>query len=185
MRPEIVEYSGDWPERFDALVTTLRDALGPLALRIDHIGSTSVPGLCAKDVIDVQVTVAELDADALTPRFIAAGFRPRPAIVGDHVPPGASNDPDEWRKLYFDTPERGVHIHVRRGGVANQRYPLLFRDYLRAHPDAAAAYGQLKRRLAALCDDTGSYADAKDPVCDLIMQAAERWADETAWSPTV
>ena len=60
---------------------------------------------------------------------------------------------------------------------------MLFRDYLRSHPDGAEAYGQLKQRLAALCEDTGTYADAKDPVCDLIMQAAERWAAETDWEP--
>ena len=63
-----------------------------------------------------------------------------------------------------------------------KRYPLLFRDYLRAHRNAAEAYGLLKQRLAELCSDTGVYADAKDPVCDLIMQSAEVWADETNWS---
>ena len=183
MRPEIVDYDQGWPAEFEAIACRLREALGPLALRIDHIGSTSVPGLCAKDVIDVQVTVAELHDPVLTPRMTGAGLRARPAITGDHVPPGASDHPDEWRKLYFDAPESRIHIHVRRDGAANQRYAILFRDYLRAHPDAAAAYGQLKRRLAAVCSDTASYADAKDPVCDLIMHAAEVWAVGTGWQP--
>ena len=181
MRPEIVEYRFDWPERFGALETRLRDALGPLALRVDHIGSTSVPGLCAKDVIDIQVTVAELDRDAIDARMVDAGFRGRPTIVGDHRPPGAPEDPDEWRKLYFDTEDRTVHVHVRQAGRANQRYPILFRDYLRAHSEAAEAYGQLKQRLAVLCEDTRVYADAKDPVCDIIMQSAEEWARRTGW----
>ena len=112
-----------------------------------------------------------------------AGFRSRPDIVRDHVPPGADPDPDHWRKRYFDTEDGRVHVHIRRSGRSNQRYPLLFRDYLRAHPHAAEAYGQLKRRLAAICDDTGTYADAKDPVCDIIMQSAEEWAARTNWTP--
>ena len=70
---------------------------------------------------------------------------------------------------------------MRERGRANQRYPVLFRDYLRAHPNAAEAYGRLKRRLAVLCEDTMTYADAKDPVCDIIMQAAEGWAVKTDW----
>jgi GrpB-like predicted nucleotidyltransferase (UPF0157 family) len=183
VRPEIVEYRDDWRARFEAIAAGLRDALGPLALRVDHIGSTSVPGLCAKDVIDVQVTVAELDAAAITTVMEQAGLRSRPAVVGDHRPPGGSEDPDDWRKLYFDTVERHVHVHVRQAGRPNQRYPLLFRDYLRAHPPAAEAYGQLKQRLAVLCENADVYADAKDPVCDIIMQAAEEWADRTGWRP--
>jgi GrpB-like predicted nucleotidyltransferase (UPF0157 family) len=183
VRPEIVEYRDDWPAAFGRVAARLRDALGPLALRVDHIGSTSVPGLCAKDVIDVQVTVASLDEEAIRPAIEGAGFRSRPTIVRDHVPPGAPDDEDEWRKLYFDTEDGGVHIHVRRDGRANQRYPILFRDYLRAHRNAAEAYGRLKRQLAALCPDTGVYADAKDPVCDLIIQAAEVWAADVEWAP--
>jgi GrpB-like predicted nucleotidyltransferase (UPF0157 family) len=182
VRPQIVEYRPEWPRRFDELAGRLCDALGPLALRIDHIGSTSVRGLCAKDVIDVQVTVAELEAEALRPAIEQAGFRSRPTIVRDHVPPGADDDEDDWRKLYFDTEDDGVHIHVRRDGRANQRYPILFRDYLRAHPDAAEAYGRLKRQLATLCPDTRMYSEAKDPACDLIIQAAEVWAASTSWS---
>jgi GrpB-like predicted nucleotidyltransferase (UPF0157 family) len=183
VRPEIVEHREDWRARFEDIASRLHDALGPLALRIDHIGSTSVPGLCAKDVIDVQVTVAALDADTILRVVEDVGLRSRPAIVGDHVPPGGSDDPDDWRKLYFDTEDRGLHVHVRRAGAENQRYALLFRDYLRAHPHAAEAYGRAKQRLAALCEDTGVYADAKDPVCDLIMQGAEMWAAQSRWAP--
>ena len=63
-------------------------------------------------------------------------------------------------------------------GRANTRYALLFRDFLRTHPDEATAYAELKRRLAAIAPDSGTYADAKDPVCDLIYFAAERWASD-------
>jgi GrpB-like predicted nucleotidyltransferase (UPF0157 family) len=74
-----------------------------------------------------------------------------------------------------------VNVHVRIHERANQRYALLFRDYLRAHPDAARAYAQVKAGIAALAPDTGRYADAKDPVCDLIYDAAEVWARDVDW----
>jgi GrpB-like predicted nucleotidyltransferase (UPF0157 family) len=116
--------------RVRALAHTHRRCLGPRALRIDHIGSTSVPGLAAKDVIDIQVTVANLaDADPLT----VAGFRAQP-FLEDHRPPGVKGDPREWQKRFFNFPEgeRRGNVHVRVEGRENQRYALLFRDYLRA-----------------------------------------------------
>jgi len=174
-----------WAEEFEQIAARVKNALGSAALRIDHIGSTSIPGLSAKDVIDIQVTVAELDADQLTAALSRLGFRDRPGSRTDHVPPGAgATEASYWTKLYFREPtgEREMHIHVRRAGRANQRYPLLFRDYLRSHPDVAASYAAFKERLAALQIDTGVYADIKDPVCDLIMAGAERWATETAWT---
>lgn len=76
-----------------------------------------------------------------------------------------------------------MNVHVRVAGRPNQRYPLLFRDYLRAHADAAAAYARLKRRIADLGIDKGVYADVKDPACDLILIAAEGWAEQTGWVP--
>jgi GrpB-like predicted nucleotidyltransferase (UPF0157 family) len=175
-----------WPHQFQDIGARLRAELGGQALRIDHIGSTAVAGLAAKDVIDVQVTVAMLDLDQLRPAFERAGLphhTRNPSL--DHRPPGASGPDADWSKLFFARPpgERRVHVHVRAAGRPNQRYPLLFRDYLRAHPTAAAAYGELKLRLAALGLDSGVYADVKDPACDLIMVAAEAWAAPTRWQP--
>jgi GrpB-like predicted nucleotidyltransferase (UPF0157 family) len=188
-RAEIVPPSPAWPAAFRAIGAALRESLGPLALRIDHIGSTSVPGLAAKDVIDVQVTVAALDLPALAPGFLGAGFVPAPDNPRhDHRPPGDISTDDDWAKLYFHPVPgafggRRIHMHVRAAGRANQRYALLFRDYLRAHPSAADAYAELKRRLAALGLDTAVYAEVKDPACDLIMHAAEPWAARTGWQP--
>lgn len=180
-RPEIVDYDPSWPSRFAEMETRVREALGARALRIDHIGSTAVPGLCAKNVIDVQVTVAHLDS-GITPAMERIGLRSRPAIVRDHVPPREIDAAEEWSKLYFDTEDDTAHVHVRPSGRQNQRYALLFRDYLRAHPSTAGAYGEFKRRLATLCEDTLTYAQAKDPVCDIIMAAANEWAHRTGWS---
>jgi GrpB-like predicted nucleotidyltransferase (UPF0157 family) len=188
-RAEIVAPSPGWPAEFAAVAAALRAALGELALRIDHIGSTAVPGLAAKDVVDVQVTVAALDGAALAPGFAHAGFRPAPDNPRrDHRPPGAAGPDADWAKLFFRPAAgafggRPINLHVRVAGRANQRYALLFRDYLRAHPLAAQAYGELKRRLAGLGLDTAVYAEVKDPACDLILLAAEPWADRTRWQP--
>jgi GrpB-like predicted nucleotidyltransferase (UPF0157 family) len=184
-RVEIVNASRSWPDEFRRIGHDLRTCLGELALRIDHIGSTSVPGLSAKDVIDVQVTVAALDRDQLAPAFERAGFLHQPDNLGrDHRPPGAQGPDQDWAKLFFSPvpDKRASHVHVRMEGLPNQRYALLFRDYLRAHPAAAAAYAELKRRLAALEIDRRVYAEVKDPACDIIIAAAEEWCMRTGWT---
>ncbi len=184
-RIEIVDPRPGWADEFRQLARPLREALGELAARIDHIGSTSVAGLPAKDVIDIQVTVANLDAAALAGALRPLGYTLREDVTGDHVPPGGDPAPEQWTKLYFRAPEdqRHTHLHVRQAGRANQRYPILFRDYLRATPAASGAYAQIKYALARLHpDDMDAYYDVKDPVCDLIIQAAEIWAVQTGWS---
>jgi GrpB-like predicted nucleotidyltransferase (UPF0157 family) len=181
-RVSIVEPKSGWPTEFETIANAVREALGDEALRIDHIGSTAVRGLPAKDVIDIQVTVAALDRDRLVPLLARAGFVDR-EIGEDHRPPGAGGPDEDWRKLFFQPRTgRAVNLHVRVAGRPNQRYPLLFRDYLRSHSDAVAAYARLKRGLAALGIDRGVYADVKDPACDLILVAAEDWAARTHWS---
>lgn len=176
----IEPYAERWADEFSRHARRLREVLGERALRIDHIGSTAVPGLAAKDRIDIQVTVVDLaDANPLGD----AGFGEF-APVADHRPPGAEGDETDWQKRFFtDTgDERHANVHVRVDGRANQRYALLFRDYLRENPPAAAAYAELKRRLAAELRDVRHYADVKDPACDLIMVAAEDWARLTGWN---
>lgn len=179
---EIVEPRAEWPREYARFAAILRAGLGPLAVRIDPIGSTAVPGLAAKDVIDIQVTVASLD-DSVAAAIAGLGFVRYPGVDRDHVPPGALRDDAEWRKLLFVEPagERRVHLHVRQCGRANQRYALLFRDYLIARPAAAAAYAELKRRLAANLADPRTYPDVKDPAVDLIYLAAEEWAERVGW----
>jgi GrpB-like predicted nucleotidyltransferase (UPF0157 family) len=173
----IQEYDQSWPEVFERIRASLATILGPLALRIDHIGSTSVPGMAAKEVIYVQITVEAVTAE-VTERLIDAGYRHKPHVTHHHVPAGADADPELWRKLFFIQPdgERRVNLHVRAAGRPNQRYPLLFRDYLRAHPDAAKTIARIKRELAArFPHDIGAYYAVKDPVYDLIWRAAQAW----------
>jgi GrpB-like predicted nucleotidyltransferase (UPF0157 family) len=76
-----------------------------------------------------------------------------------------------------------MNVHVRAAGRPNQRFALLCRDFLRAHPATATAYGLFKQRLATVGIDSAIYAEIKDPVFDLIVQAAETWATTTAWQP--
>lgn len=179
----IVPYRVAWPEEFSQLGAVLRQALGGLAVRIDHIGSTSVPGLAAKDILDVQITVQDLD-HSIERRMKRAGFERLEGIWRDHVPPGAPATESEWTKWMFRpaSAQRPANIHVRLAGRLNQRYPLLFRDYLRTHPSAAEAYAQVKRALAKYhADDQDAYYDVKDPVCDIIMCSAEEWGAATHW----
>ena len=178
---EIVPYQENWPSEFQAIATSLRRALGELALRIDHIGSTSVPGLPAKDVIDIQITVAALD-DRVRSAMATLGYT---QLEGrrDHCPPNLGGPDTEWEKLLFLPPpgQRRTHTHVRVQERANQRYALLFRDYLRAHPATAEAYAELRRRLAQFLADPETYPEVKDPAVDLIYLAAEDWAAATNW----
>ncbi|NKB67576.1 MAG: GrpB family protein [Candidatus Latescibacteria bacterium] len=190
---EIIPYQIRWPEEFAAIGAHLRQLLGRRARRIDHIGSTSVPGLGSKDIIDLQLTLDSFAdfAGQIQAPLEAAGFVLRPHTLADHRPddqrsPGTFAYDPEWEKRYLrERPgDRVLHMHVRVQGRKNQRYALLFRDYLRAHPQAAAAYQAFKMRLAKLVgDDRVAYPDTKDPVCDLIIQAAEMWAAATAWTP--
>lgn len=182
----IVPYDPQWPLEFRRLGLPLREVLGDLAERIDHIGSTAVPGLAAKDVIDIQVTVVTLDANTLTQVLAPLGYTLVEGISGDHLPPGRNDPPQEWSKLFFRAPQeqRRTNLHIRQAGRANQRYALLFRDYLRADNHVREAYEQIKETLARLHpDDLDAYYDVKDPVCDLIMAAAERWASATNYAP--
>jgi len=181
---EIIPYQERWPSELQAIAIPLRNGLGELALRIDHIGSTSVPGLAAKDIIDVQITVAALDS-AVVSAMGALSYSQLAHITRDHRPPNMSSAETEWEKLFFRPPlaQRPTNLHVRVQGRANQRFALLFRDYLRTHPATAAAYAELKRRLAKSLADPQTYPEVKDPAVDLIYFAAEDWAAATGWQP--
>jgi GrpB-like predicted nucleotidyltransferase (UPF0157 family) len=167
-------------------VADLAGALGADARRIDHIGSTAVPGLAAKDTIDLQLAVVDLELvdRRLTATLVGLGYTPT-AICRDHQPAGApATEPGAWAKRLFQRrahPGGAVNLHVRREGAANERFARLFRDFLRAHDDLLPAYGEFKRRVALLAPDTAAYAEVKDPVVDLVVAMAARWAAATDW----
>ncbi len=179
----IVPYNPAWPELFMAIAQPIRQGMGNNALAIHHIGSTSVPGLAAKDIVDIQVTVKELDK-AVVSILEQLGFVFLEHITGDHRPPGRNEIPEaELTKLFFTKrTEPRANLHIRVAGTFNQNYPLLCRDYLRATPFAAQAYMVVKQQLAKYFPhDMDAYYDIKDPVFDILMEGAYLWAKETGW----
>jgi GrpB-like predicted nucleotidyltransferase (UPF0157 family) len=176
-----------WVREYETVAARVQTVLGATLTRVDHIGSTSVPGLGAKDILDVQATVGnQAMLDKAFGELTDAGWRacsPR----REHRVPGMPGDAGQWVKRLVNEPagERRVNLHIRVDGRANQRYALLFREYLRAYPATAKAYGQFKRLTAELpFKDVGDYADIEDPVCDLIYLPAEEWAARTGWAPS-
>lgn len=163
-----------WASEYSTLRAKIA-SVAPAHSQIDHIGSTSVPNLDAKNIIDIQLSVvslAEVDIDALQ----KIGYDVSKTAKVDHCPPGMKLEDRELQKLFFKHKERPSHLHVREIGRFNQTYPLLCRDYLRSHPQAAAAYAEIKRQLAKkFPEDEDSYYDVKDPVFDLIMEGAREW----------
>ena len=184
---QVLPYDEAWPLRAEAELRTLTDTLGDLVLHAAHIGSTSIPAMAAKDVLDLQLSVWDLDeaAAAFDGPLAGLGYRRLP-YESDHVPAGDDSDPALWAKRYWrrrDHPGGDVNLHVRVVGSPNERLALLFRDYLRAHPPAIAAYGEFKRVLAGAVGGIEPYTEVKDPVVDLVIAVAEEWANEVGWQP--
>jgi GrpB-like predicted nucleotidyltransferase (UPF0157 family) len=171
---EIVDYDPAWPVLFAELGQTLRAALGAVALRIDHIGSTAVPGLAAKPVIDVQISVAAFEPiEAFRDPLEQLGYVYR-------------SDNLERTKRYFReaSGRRRTHLHVRRAGSFSQQIPLLVRDYLRCHAPVAAEFATAKRHLAGQFPfDGAGYTDAKGPYVWEIIRRADEWAQLQGWEP--
>ncbi len=178
-RIEIKSHRTNWRSDFKRIARALQPLLPENAI-IHHIGSTAVPGLAAKDIIDIQITVDRLDHFPIA-RFAASGFRHVPDRR-DHAPPGILLTIGDLSKLFFKVDEPTGHIHVRERGRFNQRYALLCRDYLRTHPSASAAYQMVKIELAQrFPDDPNSYYAVKDPVFDILMAGATDWAAAIGW----
>jgi GrpB-like predicted nucleotidyltransferase (UPF0157 family) len=183
---EIVAYKPSWADEFAVLAKIIREKLPEPTWRIDHIGSTAIIGLAAKDRIDIQISLSSAeDFDEVGRRLSTLGYQEAVENRSDHIPPFGPFEVENWEKRYFRPPagQRPTNLHVRVLGRANQRYALLFRDYVRRHPQVAAIYAQLKRRIAEYHTDTGEYSDIKDPSCDLILHSANIWARETGWNP--
>ncbi|MBY5867254.1 GrpB family protein [Rhizobium leguminosarum] len=180
MTIEIEQSRASWAEDFTTLKSAIMRA-APAGAYLHHIGSTAIPGLPAKDIIDIQLTVETL-AEVSESTLEREGFERR-SIVADHCPPGLDLSEGELRKALYRSKGRPANLHVRERGRFNQRYPLLCRDFLRAHPTAANAYALIKQRLAQRSPaDVDFYYDIKDPVFDIIMDGANEWAKLIGWS---
>ncbi len=166
----IVPYDARWAGEFRALATTLRDALGHAALRIDHVGSTAVPELDAKDVIDIQISVRDVaGSESIRPPLERIGYVYQ------------ATDTDRTQQ-YFREPPGYRRVHVRAAGSFDEQLNLLFRDFLRTHPAAAKDYAREKRSLAGRHrDDREAYVLAKQPTVWRLLLEAHDWAQEVGW----
>jgi GrpB-like predicted nucleotidyltransferase (UPF0157 family) len=161
-RPVVIaDYDPAWPERFEEERSRIVDALGDAALAVHHIGSTSVPGLAAKPIVDVVVEVPDPDdEDSFVPTLEAAGYVLRVREPGHRM---------------LRTPERDVHIHVWSSAGDVQRH-LIFRDRLRASAADRAVYEACKRELARReWGDMNDYANAKDAIVAEVYARALAW----------
>lgn len=158
-RIDVIDADPSWPERFRAEAARIAEALGRVAARIEHIGSTSVPGLAAKPVLDVQISVRS---------FLPMGPYREPLERLGYV--YRADDEPEHRFFRLDVEGvRSVNIHVCEVGSEWERRHIDFRDHLRTHPGDAARYAELKRRLARRFPfDVLSYAEAKTPFIEAI-----------------
>jgi len=162
----VVPYDPDWPMRFEQERARIADALGPVARRIDHIGSTSVPGLAAKPIIDIELSVPDVpDEAAYLDQLLATGYRLRVREPGH---------------LMVRTPTLDVHVHICAAGSDWERRHLLFRDWLRTDATDRAAYAALKVELASReWPDMNAYAAAKGALISEITVRAKQWARST------
>jgi GrpB-like predicted nucleotidyltransferase (UPF0157 family) len=183
---DLVAYDPRWARRGAELVDDIRKRIGPGALRVEHIGSTAIPGMAAKPTFDLRVSVAALGpcAGIIDAALAPLGLVRRP-WEQDHVPAGIDDDPRRWSKRLWGKAEPGgerILVHARVAGSPNERLALLFRDWFIAHPAMVPSYSRFKLALAAAVDDLDVYTDVKDPVVDLVVQVAEAWAADTGWS---
>lgn len=169
----VVEADARWPEEFRQAARRLRDALGSIAQRIDHVGSTSVPRLDAKPVIDIQISVVSLEPEHVFRRPLERlGFL------------CSVNNADRTQRFFREPPgDRRLHIHVRQIGSFDEQLNLLLRDYLRSHPSAVKEYAGAKRRLArAFRHDRAGYVKAKEPVVWSLLLRAHDWGQANGWT---
>ncbi len=189
--PQLVPPNPRWPVDGGRLAARVSAAAG--GLRVDHIGSTAIPGMPAKDVIDLQLTVPDLEAaDRLASPLAAAGF-PRQSSVDRDVPhPGnpepADDNPSRWRKTLHVNADPGqkLNLHLRVRDSPNWRWALLFRDWLAADPAEFAGYLAVKEQAATRHSSDGTtdgYAIAKEPWIDGAYRRGMHWARRTGWAP--
>ncbi|MGH3780417.1 MAG: dephospho-CoA kinase [Pseudonocardiaceae bacterium] len=178
--PVVVPPDGRWPEQAQRVMARIAAVAGRRARRPDHIGSTAVPGLDAKDVLDVQVVVADLAAaELLADDLIGAGLIRRDGRWCDHARDGTTRDKAMATNA---DPGRAVNCHIRPADSPAWRDAVLLRDWLRAHPDDVREYTELKHRLAARqWDSIDAYACAKSPFVTSALDRARQWAERTGW----
>lgn len=174
-------YDAQWPAEATALAQVLT-TLVPGARAVEHIGSTAVPGMAAKDCLDMMLIVDDLKDSGADPALTAAGYRRRPE-PWNNVEEAVDR---QWPKLVFAPPpgSRPCNIHIRLRGSGTARLALLFRDHLRANPARTQWWSELKVAAARHTSSLAEYGQLKLPAWRLLMELAESWARDTGWEPT-
>jgi len=164
----LAEYDPEWPRLFEREAERIRGALGPKALRIEHVGSTSVPGLAAKPIVDIDLVVADSsDEAAYVPQLEAAGYVLR------------IREPDWFEHRLFKGPDTNVNVHVFSKDCPQIPRMLDFRDWLRVNDADRALYEQAKRELAGKdWKYVQNYADAKTAVVEQIVSHTQSTASD-------
>ena len=178
----VIPYQDRWRVEFLALANTLWRLELAEAGAIDHIGSTSVPGLAAKAVIDIQVRVPAIEDGAMTNAFADLGYRRRPEAWNNVEATRGGSIP----KLMFAPPVGGrpCNVHVRTDGSTGARDALLFRDFLQQDAAMREAWSTFKQRLAAAAPtDLLAYGQIKQPAWSVLMRGADAWARDVSWEP--
>jgi GrpB-like predicted nucleotidyltransferase (UPF0157 family) len=166
---KIADYETNWPMKFETHARTIADAIGAAAVRIEHIGSTSVPGLAAKPIVDILVVVVDsADESSYRARLEALGYVLR------------VREPDWYEHRMFRTREKDLHIHIYSAGCQEIERNLTFRDRLRSNVDDRNRYEAMKRELANnVWSDMNEYARAKTEVIESIIAAARKAGDKS------
>ncbi len=169
---QIVDYDPEWPRLFEREAERVQAALGDRVLLLEHVGSTSVPGLAAKPRIDMLLVVADSsDEPAYVPSLEAAGYVLR------------VREPDWYEHRMFKGPDTGINLHVFSLGCLEIDRMLLFRDWLRSNASDRHLYERTKRELARKdWKYTQNYADAKTSVVEEILARARDDGGEEARS---
>jgi GrpB-like predicted nucleotidyltransferase (UPF0157 family) len=167
---KLVAYDQKWPQKFGSERQKIVGVLGAKALRVDHVGSTSIEGLTAKPIIDIQLSVDDPDNEAeYLPELEQQGYILRVRQSGHRM---------------VRTPQLDVQVHICKAGSDWERRHLLFRDWLRHDTKDREAYAALKEHLAKQRWETmNHYADAKGALIQEITERAEAWAARTNWQP--
>ena len=164
----IVDYDLEWPGLADAELRAIQAALGDIAVRVEHVGSTAVPGLAAKPILDLQLSV-----EAIEPRD--RYVEPLERLGYLFVP--APESPDYHLFAKPAERPRTRHLHMCAAGSEHEHRHIAMRDFLRAHPDEAARYEALKRDVAARHpQDRLAYIEGKEEYVSALERRAVAWA---------
>lgn len=157
----IVDYDSSWPGLYAREEQRIRDLLGDAIVEIEHVGSTSVPGLAAKPIIDIDLVVPDsADEDAYMPQLVASAYR---LIV---------REPNWHEHRLLKGPDTNINLHVFSTGCPETVRHQVFRDWLRTHPEDRDRYAATKRRLAGDIADLRAYSEAKNDIIDDIYRRA-------------